>query len=362
MRIAVIGTGRIGAFHAATLARHADVAEVVLADASPARAREVAGRIGAVAYEGPEEVFARGADAVVIAAPTGAHPSLVVRAAECGMAAFCEKPVGLDWPGTLDALWRSRKAGAVLQLGFMRRFDAGYVAAREAVRSGRLGRVHTARAVTSGAGAPPAGYLPLSGGLIADCMIHDFDALAWVTGQPVVEAYAVGSDAGAPEFRAAGDVDTAAAVLTLADGTLATVTATRVNGAGYDVRLELAGERDQIAVGTGPRTPLRSVEPEPVEFPGPPWRDFLERFGAAYEAEMDAFVRVVRGELANPCPGFAALEAQYVAEACALSRRVRRPVRIAEAAHFVGAWRWQGPGKFPADLVALAPERWPEAP
>ena len=115
---------------------------------------------------------------------------------------------------------------------------------------------------TSDPAPPPAAYLPLSGGLYRDCLVHDFDILRWVTGREVTEVYATGSDAGPAMFREAGDVDTAAALLTLDDGTLATATATRCNGAGYDVRMELAGERDQIAVGLDDRTPLTSAEPQ----------------------------------------------------------------------------------------------------
>jgi myo-inositol 2-dehydrogenase/D-chiro-inositol 1-dehydrogenase len=198
------------------------------------------------------------------------------------------------------------------------------------VRSGRLGRLHTVRATSSDAEPPPAGDLPLSGGLYRDTLIHDFDILRWVTGREVVDVYAAGSDAGPPMFREAGDVDTGAALLTLDDGTLATVTATRMNGAGYDVRMELAGERDQIVVGLDDRTPIASTEPSGPPAADKPWTGFLERFAPAYEAELIAFVEVVRGERANPCDGREALQALLIAEACERSRRERRPVRPAE--------------------------------
>jgi myo-inositol 2-dehydrogenase / D-chiro-inositol 1-dehydrogenase len=118
--------------------------------------------------------------------------------------------------------------------------------------------------------------------------------------------------------------------LTLDDSTLATATATRCNGAGYDVRMELAGELDQVTVGLDERTPLTSVEPQGPPAPAKPWPGFLERFAAAYEAELDAFVRVVRGEAANPCDGREALHALRIAEACELSRREHRPVAVTE--------------------------------
>ncbi|MFE2377424.1 Gfo/Idh/MocA family oxidoreductase [Streptomyces sp. NPDC059398] len=330
MRIGLIGTGRIGSFHARVLSGHRDVGALLVADAEGARAAEVARQTGATAVPSVDELFARGVDAVVIASATSSHAALIGRAARCGLPVFCEKPVATDLPGTLAALREAEEAGTVLQLGFMRRFDAGYTAARERVRSGSLGRLHTVRALTSDPAPPPAAYLPLSGGLYRDCLVHDFDMVRWVTGREVAEVYATGSDAGPAMFREAGDVDTAAALLTLDDGTLVTVTATRCNGAGYDVRMELAGELDQIVVGLDGRTPVTSTEPQGPPPAGRPWPGFLERFAPAYEAELDAFLRVARGELANPCDGREALAALRVAEACELSRRERRPVHAAE--------------------------------
>ncbi|MCF3124353.1 Gfo/Idh/MocA family oxidoreductase [Streptomyces arenae] len=332
MRIGLIGTGRIGTFHSTALGRLPEVTSLVVADADAARAADLAARTGALPVASVDDVFTSGVDAVVVTAATSAHAELIGRAARAGLPVFCEKPIALDLPGTLAALAEVEAAGTVLQLGFQRRFDAGYAAARDAVRSGRLGRLHTVRAMTSDPAPPPAAYLPLSGGLYRDCLVHDFDILRWVTGREVTEVYATGSDAGPAMFREAGDVDTAAAVLTLDDGTLATATATRCNGAGYDVRMELAGEQDQLAVGMDERTPLTSAEPAGPPAPAKPWPGFLERFAPAYEAELAAFVDVVRGERANPCDGREALHALRIAEACELSRRERRPVGMAEVA------------------------------
>ncbi|MEW1613591.1 MULTISPECIES: Gfo/Idh/MocA family oxidoreductase [unclassified Streptomyces] len=333
MRIGLIGTGRIGTFHSEVLSRHPAVDSLLVADADPERAAAAATRTGATAVT-VDAMFTGGSrdlpDALVICSATAAHAPLIARAARAGLPAFCEKPIALDLPGTLGALAAVEAAGSVLQLGFMRRFDAGYGEARAAVREGRLGRLHTVRAVTSDPAPPPAAYLPLSGGLYRDCLVHDFDILRWVTGREVGEVYAAGSDRGPAMFREAGDVDTAAVLLTLEDGTLATATATRRNGAGYDVRMELAGELDQIAVGLDDRTPLTSAEPEGPGAPPKPWPGFLERFARAYEAELDAFLRVARGELPNPCDGREALHALRIAEACEISRRERRPVAMTE--------------------------------
>ncbi|MER6463317.1 Gfo/Idh/MocA family protein [Streptomyces sp. NPDC001288] len=330
MRIGVIGTGRIGTIHANTLSRHREVGSLILSDADPARAQDLAHRLGETAAPGADEIFRWGVDAVVITTATSAHADLIGRAARSGLPVFCEKPIALDLPGTLHALAEVERAGTVLQMGFQRRFDKGYAGAREAVRSGRLGRLHTVRALTSDQSPPPPQWLPLSGGLFRDTLIHDFDVLRWVTGREVVDVYATGSDAGPAMFREAGDVDTGAALLTLDDGTLATATATRLNGAGYDVRMELSGERDTVVVGLDDRTPVASTEPTGPPPADKPWPGFLERFGPAYEAELCAFVDVVRGGLANPCDGREALQALRIAEACEISRHERRPVALTE--------------------------------
>ncbi|MET8892851.1 Gfo/Idh/MocA family protein [Streptomyces albogriseolus] len=330
MRIGVIGTGRIGTIHAHTLSRHHEVGSLILTDVDPARAQALAHRLGGTAAPGVDEIYTWGVDAVVITAATSAHADLIARAARAGLPVFCEKPIALDVAGTLQAITEVETAGTVLQMGFQRRFDRGYTGAREAVRTGRLGRLHTVRAMTSDAEPPDPGHLAQSGGLYRDALIHDFDVLRWVTGREVVDVYATGSDAGPQMFREAGDVDTGAVLLTLDDGTLATVTGTRMNGAGYDVRMELAGERDQIVVGLDDRTPIASTEPTGPPAADKPWTGFLERFGPAYEAELVAFVEVVRGERPNPCDGREALRALLIAEACERSRRERRPVRPAE--------------------------------
>jgi myo-inositol 2-dehydrogenase / D-chiro-inositol 1-dehydrogenase len=340
MRIGVIGTGRIGTIHANTLSRHREVGSLILTDADGARAQELAHRLGETAAPGVDEIFKWGVDAVVITTATSAHAELIGRAARSGLPVFCEKPIALDLPGTLHAIAEVETAGTVLQMGFQRRFDAGYKGAREAVRSGRLGRLHTVRALTSDQAPPPVEWLPLSGGLYRDTLIHDFDILRWVTGHEVADVYAAGSDAGGAMFREAGDVDTGAALLTLDDGTIATATATRLNGAGYDVRMELAGELDQIVVGLDDRTPIASTEPTGPPAADKPWTGFLERFGPAYEAELRAFVDVVRGARPNPCDGREALQALRIAEACEVSRRERRAVGLTEI--LGGAWPMAG--------------------
>ncbi|MFI9273306.1 Gfo/Idh/MocA family oxidoreductase [Kitasatospora sp. NPDC052896] len=332
MRVGLLGAGRIGLFHASTLAQHPAVGDLLIADADPARAHAAAQRLDGPAavraYDTVAQVLAAGPDAVVIAAASDAHAELIGQAARLGLPTYCEKPIAVDLPGTLGALREVEKGDTVLQVGFQRRFDAGHVAARRAYRSGELGFVHTIRTVTADAEPPPPDYLPGSGGLFRDCLVHDFDAVRWVTGREVVRVYAAGANRGDASFAAAGDVDTAAVVLTLDDDTLVSCTGTRYNGAGYDVRMELGGSRAQITVGLDERTPLSSAEPGARVGPRRPWPNFLARFHDAYRAELAAFLDVARGRAPSPCTGQDALEALLVAEACERSRALGGPVSV----------------------------------
>jgi myo-inositol 2-dehydrogenase/D-chiro-inositol 1-dehydrogenase len=327
MRVGVIGAGRIGALHAATLVDLPEVDEVVVTDRDRTRAALVADRIGAMTSD---DVLGAGVDAAVIATPTPTHADLLVALARAGLPVFCEKPVASSVASMVAVLKEVEAAGTALQVGFQRRFDAGYRALREAVRAGRIGRLHGLRAVTADPAPPHSSYIPGSGGIFRDCSVHDFDAIRWVTGREIVEVYATGSNRGERFFADAGDVDTGVAVLTLDDGTLATVYATRYNGAGYDVRLEVSGVADTLVAGLDSWSPLLSAEPGVGRPPEPAYDHFAGRFDAAYRAELSAFVDVAAGLVGSPCTGDEALEVLLVAEAAELSRAGRRPVRVEE--------------------------------
>jgi myo-inositol 2-dehydrogenase/D-chiro-inositol 1-dehydrogenase len=331
LRVGIVGVGRIGVMHARTLRANPNVRELVVTDVDGARARAVAAGLGAT-YAEIDRLFVDGLDAVVVAAATAAHAELVRRAAQAHVAVFCEKPLASDIPSTLDLLERVAVAGISLTVGFQRRSDAGYRAAREAVRSGRLGRIHSLYALTCDPAPPPAAYIATSGGIFRDMLIHDFDIVRFVTGREVTRITAVGGNTGEAFFGAADDVDTAAAVLTFDDGAVASVTGSRYNGAGYDVRLEVHGSKGTIVVGLDDRVPLRSAEPGAAWPPAAPYASFFERFGPAYVNEIDNFVAHVQGRMENPCPPPDALEALYIAEAADLSRRQARPVDVAEVA------------------------------
>ncbi|MCP2287381.1 Gfo/Idh/MocA family protein [Nocardia amikacinitolerans] len=328
--LGLAGVGRIGTAHAETLHGLPGVDRVVVADIDNTRAQTTAAKLGVEAVGDIETLLAADLTGLVIATATDSHPALIAAAIDRGVPVFCEKPVARDIDGTLAVLDRVRDSAVPVQIGFQRRFDAGYRAARAAVAGGELGWLHTLRATTLDPAPPPADYIPRSGGLFRDCGVHDFDIIRWVTGREVTEVYARGTNRGDEFFTAAGDIDTAAVLLTLDDGTLATVNLGRYNGAGYDVRLEVLGSRGNAIVGLDDRAPLHSVEPDHPTSPYPAYPGFMERFRRAYTEELTTFVAVATGTAPSPCTVTDALEAFYIAEACELSRAERRPVALTE--------------------------------
>ncbi|MGI5459901.1 Gfo/Idh/MocA family protein [Streptomyces sp. CA-249302] len=330
MRIGILGLGRIGAFHAETLSGLDAVESLVLTDPFADAAKSAAERFGGEVVDSPEALLAAGVDGIVIAAATDAHPGLILAGVEAGIPVFCEKPVAKTMTEGVQVLKAVQGSDVPIQIGYNRRFDAGFVAARAAVQAGELGKLHTVRSTTLDPAPPPAAYIAASGGIFRDCSVHDFDIIRWVTGREVVEVYAVGGNRGADYIKEAGDADTTGAILTLDDGTIAVVSNSRHNARGYDVRMEIHGFTDSIAVGLEDKLPLRSVEPG-VTFPaGTPHDFFMDRFTAAYRAELTAFTEVVAGQRPSPCTIEDALEAGWIADACTLSLHEHRPVTIAE--------------------------------
>ena len=328
LAVGVAGLGRIGTHHVETLLGLEGVT-VSVTDAHPQRTRRIADELGVKAFATPEELLESGVDGLVIATSTPSHAPLLQLAAASATAAFCEKPVALDL-ATLDRVREAvDRAGIVVQVGFQRRFDAGYRAAHEAVANGSVGSVLAMRAATHDRVPPPAEYIAASGGIFCDLHIHDFDAIRFVSGEEITQVYADGAGIDAPWVDELDDVDVAAAILRLSGGGLVIVSGTRRDPLGYDVRLEVFGTGDSIVVGQDARSPIRSVEPE-AKPPGTTYRDFWDRFEPAYRSELAAFVETVRTGAASPCPLGEARSALAIALAADLSRVERRPVSIEE--------------------------------
>src|SRR3712207_5094104 len=281
MRVGLLGAGRIGALHARVLAGNPDVEALAIGDVDAGRAEALAGELGGE-HGTIEVVLDSGPDAVVIAASTSAHADLISAAVEAGIPAFCEKPIALGYEETLEIVEKIESAGAVLQIGFQRRFDTGYVEAKRLIEEGAMGTLYSIRLATHDPEPPHEGYIPVSGGIFRDLHIHDFDVLRWLTGSEVEEVYATGSVRKFDVFAKYGDVDTSAALLTMDDGVVAVLTGGRHDPLGYDVRAEIFGSGDSVAVGLDGRTPLRSVEPDAAPSSEKAYPNFQARFEDAY--------------------------------------------------------------------------------
>ena len=333
--LGLVGVGRIGVMHAGNImGLRADMKRqdinlgLRLTDVAVDHARGVAEALGAEVLSSVEALIASGVDGLVIATGTGTHPELIRAGVDAGIPVFCEKPVATNVADSLPVLEHIRAKGGVVQIGHQRRFDAGYLEAQRAFEAGELGWIHSLRAVTCDMAPPPVAFLATSGGLFRDCSVHDFDILRWLTGREIVEVYARGSNNGDPAIGEVGDVDTALAVITFDDGSVGTVSASRYNGAGHDVRLEIQGSRGSLMVGLDEKTAMESAEAG-IAFPsGEPHKTFAERFDQAYRSEMVAFVELVLGRRENPCTPEDAVAASRVADAAQESLASGVPVRV----------------------------------
>ena len=179
MRLGLIGLGRIGAFHADTLSHLDEVDSLVVTDAVPAVTASVAERFGAEAAESPEALISSGVDGIVIAAATDAHTALIRAGVDAGIPVFCEKPLSGVVDEAIAIADHVNASGVPVQIGYPRRFDPAYLAARDALAGGELGWLHTLRSTTLDPAPAPRGYIAVSGGIFRDCSVHDFDTVRW---------------------------------------------------------------------------------------------------------------------------------------------------------------------------------------
>src|SRR3954471_22341183 len=251
LRIGLAGLGRMGRLHAANLARHCPSAELVaVTDADPAVAAAVGGEAGVPALPDFDALLSE-VDAVVVATPTGTHSELVTRAARAGRAVFCEKPVSLDRPATVDTLAAVAAAGVPFQVGFHRRFDPDWAAAAARIRAGELGEVYLFRSSLRDMRSPDPAFLASSGGLFLDVTIHDLDTARWMVGE-VVEVSATGAALCDPRLAELGDIDTALVTLRFASGALGVVDNCRSAGYGYECSAEVVGSAATVRVENPP--------------------------------------------------------------------------------------------------------------
>jgi myo-inositol 2-dehydrogenase/D-chiro-inositol 1-dehydrogenase len=327
MRIAVIGAGSMGSMHAAVLAGLPEVDELLVVDTDAQRAAEAASRTGARVAD--LAVAIERAEALVVATPPHLHAEAVIPAVERGRSVLCEKPLSEDLGETV----RLAGLGGHLEVGFQRRHDPSFVAAREAARGTpirlvRLSAFDPLMVDRPAASWPPGEAAPL----FLHSAIHDFDALRWLTGQEVVAVSTDGSRRDEPRPSDARGLETATVLMRLSGGTLATLDASWLHPGGYDVRVELLTDAGHLTAGLSARTPARHLDwiaPDERERPAA-WSGYLERFEPAYRAELVAFLAAARGEREPATTGRDGVEAMRVAVAATRSYVERRIVALDE--------------------------------
>ena len=317
LNVGLIGLGRLGRVYARDLSsRIAETRLVAVADTNGALAKEIAAECEVPrACDRPDELLHDAAvDAVVIVSPTHTHRSLVVAALDAKKPTFCEKPPALSLAEAGDMADAERRTGTFFQMGFMRRFDPGYAAAKRQVDEGRIGRVVVFKSTSRDPFPPSVTYADpkSSGGIFIDMGIHDFDLARWFMGD-VASVQAVGGVLAFPELAAVGDRDNVITMLTFADGRLGVVDLTRNGFYGYDISTDLLGTEGTIRVGYIRETPLLVMTRNNVAHDTVPY--FMERFERAYTLQLQNFAQNVLGDRPAPVTIHDGVEALRVAVA-----------------------------------------------
>lgn len=331
-RIGVIGAGRIGQLHMDNIQQHIPNAEIAaIADIALEHAQAVGKKLGvANVYPDPAPLFADNSiDAVLICSSTDTHASFIEEAARAGKHIFCEKPIALDLAVIDQALDVVAKAGVCLQIGFNRRFDPSFAEAQRLIAQGELGAVHMVRITSRDPEPPPPSYVAVSGGMFLDMTIHDFDMARFIAGAEVEEVYAVGAVLVDPAIGEAGDIDTAVITLRFANGALGTIDNSRQAVYGYDQRLEVFGEKGQIAVGN-PKPHTAVVSHAKGDSAPPLLHFFLQRYSDSFVAELGEFVEAIQSGTETPVSGFDGKAPVRIALAAKRSLKENRPVKLSE--------------------------------
>ncbi len=299
-------------------------------DISADSAHEVADELRVDAASRIDELLAApGVDALAICTATNTHSELIIKAAQAGKAVFCEKPVSLSLSDVDEAIAAVGAAGVPFMVGFNRRFDPGHAAVRQAARSGELGELTMARITSRDPSPPPIEYVRVSGGIWVDMLIHDFDMANFIVGSPVVQIWAQGAALIDEGIRAAGDVDTAVAVLTHASGAITTIDASRQAPYGYDQRVEALGTKG-MALSDNRRDNNAQVFVEGATRQAPFQHFFLERYTDSYRLEWLAFTEYALHGGPSPVSGADGRAPIVMAMAAGLSAKEGRPVRLDE--------------------------------
>lgn len=335
MKIGIIGAGRIGKVHAESVMRFVKnatveaIADPFMNDKTEQWAKELG--IPKI-YKDYKKILADPEiQAVLICSSTDTHSPISLEAVKAGKHIFCEKPIDHDVAKIKQVIDALKGTSLKYQVGFNRRFDHNFRAAKAAVAAGKIGELNTLSITSRDPGAPPVSYIKVSGGIFLDMTIHDFDMVRFVSGDEVEEVYASGAVLVDPEIGKAGDIDTAIITLKLKSGAIAVVNNCRRASYGYDQRLEAFGSLGQVEVQNDTDSTAVISDANGVTKEKPKYF-FLERYMAAYTAEIESFVNAVEKDTPVEVGVNDGLQPVLIGLAATLSVKENRPVKIAEIA------------------------------
>jgi myo-inositol 2-dehydrogenase/D-chiro-inositol 1-dehydrogenase len=332
LKLGVIGTGRIGKVHIATLVQSVPQADVVaIADVNVNSANDVAKMFGisSVFSNYMDVINHPEVEAVVICSPTDTHARYIVDAAKAGKHIFCEKPVDLSLEVIKGAIKAVTTAGVKLMVGFNRRFDPDFLKIKQLVVDGKIGDPHILKITSRDPAPPPAEYSAVSGGMFMDMTIHDFDMARYIAGSEVTEVYTKASVLVDPAIGKAGDVDTAVITLTFSNGAIGVIDNSRKAVYGYDQRVEIFGSKGMACADNNYPENHRYYASDGVHS-SLPLNFFMDRYLEAYASEMKIFCDAVINNLQLPVSGNDGLMSVAIALAAKKSHLEHRPVKLTE--------------------------------
>jgi inositol 2-dehydrogenase len=332
LTVGVIGLGRLGRVYARDLAgRIAETRLVAVADPAGSLAADVADEFDVPKhYTDPLALIDDPAvDALVIVSPTHTHRELVVAAAARRKPTFCEKPPALALDEVAAMRTAIARAGMLFQMGFMRRFDAGYASAKKQIEAGRIGTPLVFKSTSRDPFRPSLEYAnpKSSGGMLIDMGIHDFDLARWFMGD-VRTVSTIGATIAYPELATVGDIDNAVSSLTFAAGTLGVVDLSRSGIYGYDIATEILGLEGTLKIGYLRETPLMVLTKNSVAHDTVPY--FMERFRDAYTTQLQNFAQNVLNDRPPPITIDDGLEALRIGVAATRAHESGVSVAVAD--------------------------------
>jgi len=335
MKFCLIGAGRAGLVHAKSLTQRICGSDLVaLCDASEETLTTSGRELGIDARftDYRDAVRQDDVDAVIIVTPTFLHRDMACAAAAAGKHIFLEKPMAITVDECREINQAVEKAGVKLQLGFMRRFDASFLQAKELLDSAEMGRVMVIKSTGRGPGLPPPWIYDIaaSNGILAEVNSHDFDSVRWLAGSDISRVYAEAANFKCldvkdeyPKFY-----DNAVANLRFADGTLGIIDGTCPCHYGYDARVEILCENGVLQIGSTQEHGMTKVQRD-GRVVGKTVKSWRTLFKDAYLAELEHFIECVSEDKPPRVTGLDGLKAVESVVAANQSILQGKPIDIA---------------------------------